>query len=134
MGDKRLEGMAERNVGFVKKHSRLIIIVLIILLGVALIAMGSGGSGNTVTGEYDSTEEKLTELCSRVRGVGECRVMVTYKESQSRFGSSQSVGVVESVAVVCKGADKSEVRAELTSMLCALFGIRSSRIHISKMK
>ena len=134
MNDKGLSGFAERVVEFMKKHSRVLLIAVIIVLGIAMISIGSAESGNSVSGEYDNTEEKLTELCSRVRGVGECRVMVTYKESQSRFGSSGSSGVVESVAVVCKGADRSEVRAELTSMLGALFGIRSSRIHISKMK
>ena len=59
--------------------------------------------------------------------------MLTYKVTEGRYGSPDTK-TVESVAVICKGADRAGVRKELTDMLSALFGIGANRIHISKMK
>ena len=98
-----------------------------LLIGLSMIPADSADA------ERDEVEEKLKEMCSSLDGVGSCRVMVTYRVSEKRYGQSEERRV-ESVAVICKGADKVGVRAELTEMLSALFGIGTNRIHISKMK
>lgn len=128
------EGFFDTSVFFsyLKKNKRLLLLVLGALVGVTLIFIGSSSaSGSDIEG--DSTEERLEAICSALSGVGECRVMVTYKEREARYGASAE-RVVESVAVVCKGADRAGVRAELTEMLSSLFGIGTNRIHISKMR
>ena len=119
-------------VGFFKKNKRAVIAMLLILLGAAMILLGSL-SGKEGDKERDEVEQSLEEMCSSLSGVGSCRVMVTYKVTEGRYGS-QGTKTVESVAVICKGADKAGVRKELTDMLTALYGIGANRIHISKMK
>lgn len=117
---------------FIKGNKRVVLAVALILIAAAILLAGSGG-GSAASSETDGFEERLEEMCSSLEGVGSCRVMVTYKSSESRYGAS-SERVVESVAVVCKGAERAGVRRELTEMLSSLFGIGANRIHISKMK
>lgn len=117
---------------FIKGNKRVVLAVAFILLAAVILLAGSGSSSSS-SSDADSVEERLEEMCSSLEGVGSCRVMVTYKASESRYGSSPE-RVVESVAVVCKGAERAGVRRELTEMLSSLFGIGTNRIHISKMK
>ena len=118
-------------LAFLKKNRSAVIAAALILVGIALVF--SGAVTEDATSHADDVEERLREMCSSLAGVGECRVMVTYKVSGERYGSS-GTKTVESVAVVCRGADKACVRAELTEMLSSLFGIGTNRIHISKMR
>jgi hypothetical protein len=107
-------------------------IILAVVVGVLLIAVSAFGSDGAKA-EGDEVEERIEAMCSSLVGVGECRVMVTYSTEGTRYGASTQ-SRVESVAVVCRGADRASVRAEITSMISALFGIGSNRIFISKMK
>ena len=116
-------------VSLIKKNKTMILIILLIAVGALLVF--SSPSEDAV-GE-DDLEVRLEELCSSLAGVGSCRVMVTYNVVGKTY-ASEGRKVVESVTVVCKGADKVGVRAELTTMLSSLFGIGTNRIHISKMK
>lgn len=118
-------------LAFIKGNKRAALAILLALVGLVLIFAGvsSGGGGE----ERDSLEEQLEQMCSSLSGVGSCRVMLTYKVTEGRYGSPDTK-TVESVAVICKGADRAGVRKELTDMLSALFGIGANRIHISKMK
>lgn len=95
-------------------------LLLPLILGVLLIAFSSIGSGE----EPIATEEERTaELCSLVDGVGDCRVMITYREGD---GEEQ----VYAVAVLCDGAESVQVRAELTELICSLYGIGANRVKV----
>lgn len=123
---------SEKNEGilsFIKKHKSTVVIIILIFVGAIL--MISPSSKNEAS--EDDIEARLEELCSSLSGVGSCRVMVTYNVVGKSY-ASEGRKVVESVTVVCKGADKVGVRAELTAMLSSLFGIGANRIHISKMR
>lgn len=115
-----------------KRNKKAALAVLLAVLGVLMIVMGSGAKSK-VADERDELEAQLEEMCSSLSGVGSCRVMINYKVTEGRYGSS-GTKTVESVAIICKGADKVGVRKELTDMLSALYGIGANRIHISKMK
>lgn len=117
--------------GLIKDKGRVLLIALCVLVGIVLLVIGASSASSEQTA--DTVEERLEELCSSLSGVGQCRVMVTYKEREVGYGK-QSERTVESVAIVCKGADRASVRSELTSLLSSLFGIGTNRIHISKMK
>lgn len=108
-------------------------IAAVIALGLLLIVFSSFGGHKSTEVADDEVEAKIEEMCRSLVGVGECRVMVTYSSEGTRYGSS-SVRSVESVAIVCKGADRAAVRSELVSMISALYGIGSNRIFISRMK
>ena len=97
-----------------------------------MIFLGTA-AGSKETAERDELEAQLEEMCSSLSGVGSCRVMINYKVTEGRYGSS-GTKTVESVAVICKGADRPGVRKELTDMLTSLYGIGSNRVHVSKMK
>ena len=122
---KKNEGV----VSFIKRNKSVLIVLGLLLIGALLIFSPSESED---IGD-DDIEAKLEELCSSLSGVGACRVMVTYDVVGKTY-ASEGRKVVESVTVVCKGADKVGVRAELTSMLSSLFGIGANRIHVSKMK
>ena len=127
-----------------KKRKRLCVSVLLILLGVVLIALSSVNTGGASEekislSEYKkSLEAELEELCSSVRGVGKCRVMVTFERGEENTYKGSSLietkpPRVLGVSIVCKGADSDSVRAELFEMVGALFDIGSNRISILKL-
>ena len=116
---------------YIAEHSALIKPIAIAAVGILLIIISMGGSG----GETDSyAEDDLTkevrEFCEAIDGVGECKVMIYYKnEAYSRSDEK----TVDSVVIVCRGADSVEIRKSLTEMLSSLFGIGANRIRIEKM-
>lgn len=67
--------------------------------------------------------DELTELCSEIEGVGECRVSVSYKNGGEE---------VYAVAIVCEGADDPYVRARLVELFSSLYGIGANRISVLK--
>ena len=94
---------------------------VILALGLILILLGSLGNKtqNTV-----SEESRAAEMCSMIDGVGECRVMMTYRE-----GSEE----VYAVLVLCEGGESVAVRDRIISMFCSLYGIGSHRVEIQKL-
>lgn len=110
---------------FIKEKKDITKIAVVLALGLVLIFIGSASREDTPE-EAAGIEERLTELCSGVDGVGECSVLVYYAPSDE--------GEVESVIVICEGADDARVRLRLTDMLSSFFGIGSNRIRIEKMK
>ena len=131
--DKRTLASRDGAVSIMKRVLGSWKIILVIAVGALIILASSLGSGTDSTDTKDATEVKIKEMCSSLVGVGECRVMVTYSSASTRYGVSTEARV-ESVAIVCRGADKASVRAEITAMLSALYGIGANRIFISKMK
>ena len=97
-------------------------LVVFLVLGVILLLLGSlGSSGGD---EVEATgEDELSEICSSLVGVGECRVMVTYTEG----------GEVYAVAVLCEGAESDLVRARIYELVGSLYGIGTNRIAVLKM-
>ena len=101
-----------------------------IVLGLGLILIFIGSSSNETDKIEIGTEERIAAACSGVDGVGDCSVLVYYAPSDS----ADEDGKVESVIVICEGADSADVRLTLTKMLSSFFGIGTNRIRIEKMK
>lgn len=102
-------------------------------------------------------EEKLNQLISSIDGAGRCKVMVTLEageenifakninDSKSEYvvikTSSDEGGLllkivqpkIRGVAVVCDGGEKFTVKNDITNAVCAVLGISSTRVSISKM-
>lgn len=108
-------------LAFIKKQDQKF---LILLAGVLVLAILLIPSSNEKVSEAELSDEaaKLEELCSQIDGVGECRVMVTYKN-----------GEVYAVAVICRGADIPRVRERLTEMITSIYGIGANRVSIQPM-
>ena len=108
---------------YIKEKKNLPVIAIAIALGLILIVMGTKGEVSSEVG----IEERLAEVCSGVEGVGECVVLVYYSPESMRDETR-----IESVIVICEGADSVEVRLKLTEMLSSFFGIGANRIRIEK--
>lgn len=109
-------------------------------VGLLLVALSSVNKTEVTDSadlsEYkEELEERLERLCSEVDGVGRCTVMVTFSRGEentykgSKLTESRPPEVL-GVTVVCDGGDNATVRARLTEMLSALFGIGSNRIAV----
>ena len=70
----------------------------------------------------DQTDD-LTELCSEIEGVGECRVTVSYKDDGEE---------IYAVAVLCEGAEQIEVKSKLYKLISNLYGLGYNRISVLK--
>ena len=113
---------------FFKEKKDFTKILIVLALGLILIFLGNKSEGAV---EPDvGIEEKIATACSGVDGVGDCSVLVYYAPQDSRTDEAK----VESVIVICEGADSVEVRLTLTEMLSSFFGIGANRIRIEKMK
>lgn len=109
---------------YVKKRKDIAILLVVLALGLILLLLGSS-SGKVDDVSEETLESKMVELCSSVDGVGKCKVMV--------YCGAEGGERVESVVVVCEGADSVEVRKNITDILSAFFGIGSNRVKIEKM-
>ena len=58
-----------------------------------------------------------------IDGVGECRVMMTYRDREGEDS-------VYAVTILCDGAGSVNVRRDLTEMVCSLYGIGRNRVEI----
>ena len=123
-----------------KGKKKIALILLLVSLGLMLIAISSIDSGGEVDSsdlsEYkEALEKRLEKLCSEVDGVGKCTVMVTFSRGEentykgSQLTESKPPQVL-GVTVVCDGGDRSEVKARLSQMLCALFDIGANRVAV----
>ena len=114
---------------FIKEKKDFTKIAVVLALGLILIFIGGISKEENSVAEA-GVEERLAEVCSGVYGVGECSVLVYYSPAERGVDDWK----VESVIVICEGADSVDVRLRLTEMLSSFFGIGSNRIRIEKMK
>ena len=97
-------------------------VIMLLICGAALILIGSFGvSKGTSDAVESSAEEELSEMCSAISGVGECRVMISYE------GES-----VYAVAVICDGGDSVDVKRSVSELISSLYGIGYNRISVLK--
>lgn len=119
--------------GMLRGRRRLWISALALGLGLLILIFAGGGESDSDTGASaeEQIEARLEELCSSIDGVGRCRVMVSCVYEYQGYGREPSLQVV-SVAIVCRGADRTEVRQALTELIRSLYGLGSNRISISR--
>ena len=105
---------------------------ILLALGIILLLFSTAGEERTDAGIQYEEEIRLTELCRRVKGVGDCYVMIGY--TTERVGYSSSEKRVSSVTVLCDGADSARVRGELVELITSLYGIGSNRVTVLRCK
>ena len=160
-GKKTKEGILLR-LGAPWKGRGRAFLLLIAALGGLLLLFGSqenqrvGEDYARLREEYrKETEERVTKLCSEVKGVGRVSVLLTlqageeyvYAKDESATGGTdyvtgQSGGLllyrrtprVLGVAVVCDGGGSESVANELRALLHAALDVPYSRISISPAK
>jgi hypothetical protein len=131
---------------YLSENKRSFIIIACLLLGVFFLfsspsAFGEekGETDRAELSEYKAALEKeLSEVCSSVKGVGRCRVTVTFSRGEGLIYKGSTLlesrpPKVMGVTVVCKGADSDAVRAEIVGMMTALFDIGANRVSVLKL-
>ena len=88
----------------------------------ALLLIPSVDKKGDVASDKIDDEARLEALFSQIDGVGECQVMVTYKN-----------GEVYAVAVVCRGADNPKVRESVVEVITSVYGIGANRVAVQPM-
>ena len=107
---------------FLSTRGRSVKVVAVLVLGLLLILLGTVGNKTKTTAANE--EQRSAEMCSLIEGVGDCRVMMTYRE-----GSEE----VYAVLVLCDGGESTAVREKITSLFCSLYGIGAHRVEIQKL-
>lgn len=80
-------------------------------------------------------ENELSELLVAIPGVGQNKVMITFKEMEEAdlFMHQQSLAV-EGVVIAAEGGDDSVVAKEILDIVVSLFSVEAHKIKIVKMK
>ncbi len=148
-----------------KKNSKLWIIMIGAIAGVILLVVGNGGKEETVKVETDDmalvnytkeTEKKIYEICSRVKGVSDVSVAVSfesgfeyvYAKNENKgdlivIGSGNSKSAVKvteippeikGIGVVCRGGSDPMTQSKLLNLLSATFGVSTNKIYITEAK
>ena len=131
--------------GYLKGKRRYAAVAVLILIGLLLIALPFSKEETEISDEQtleeykERMEEEVSALASSVRGVGKCRVYITFERGeQNTYKGSEVIErkppLVLGVAVVCAGADNDRVRSDLVEMMTSLFEIPSSRVAVLKMR
>ena len=130
-----------------KPKKGVILAALCLAVGVLLLAFSGGGEKAAQKSTEDDSlrsyiaalEEETASLCSSVRGVGKCRVMITLAAGEevvyrggTKIGSTPPR--VQSVTLVCDGGDSDRVRRGVSAMLSSLFDIGENRVTVLKLK
>ena len=132
--------------GLLSKNKKSVIIILLLCLGIFLLLVSAGPVSEEKQtekiedlNEYkERIEDELAGICSSVKGVGKCRVTVTFERGEERIYKGSSLiqskpPKVMGVTVVCKGADSDAVKSEIVGMMSALFDIGTNRIAVLKL-
>ena len=122
--------MDKRFFKYIKDRKDLFKIGVVLSLGLILVFLGTRNNEAVSTSSSSDMEERVTEACSNVAGVGKCEVFIYYSSQDSKAKDNE----VESVLVICEGADSVEIRLRLTEILSSVFGIGTNRIRIEKMR
>ena len=128
---------------FLRKRNGIWKAAIVLVVGILLLSFGGGSDKESVAeaGGLEAygraLEERVSELCSSLDGVGAARVMITFSSGeQTIYEGTRAVGTkppeVMAVTVLCEGAGSGAVVARLTEMLSSVFGIGTHRIKIMK--
>lgn len=143
------DGIKEK-LGALGGAKGLIYIAAALAAGLLCLFLSRGDDGtqdtSVETAEVDyraEAEDKLRALLNSVSGVSGARVIITFSDGvRYEYGeggySRSSPPVVEEkpprvggVAIVCEGGDNPAVQKKVIDLVCALYGIPSSRVSVS---
>lgn len=99
---------------------------VLVVIGLLMMLLSGVGGNKSDEPKEVGEEERLSEMCSLMDGVGECRVMITYKEID---GESR----VYAALVLCEGGESVKVQERITSLCCSLYGIGANRVEVGQL-
>ncbi len=147
----------------IKKNAKLWIILIGALAGVVLLVAGGAEKESKIKTdtesmaltEYSETvEKKIHEICSKVKGVSNVSVAVSFDSgfeyvyakndddgdivvigsgsSKSAVKVTEKPPTIGGIGIVCKGGGDPTVQKRLLGLLSAAFNVSSSKIYIAE--
>ena len=108
---------------YLRANGKTGVVLLIGILSLMLIFLSSAEGERTE--KVTTEEERCEKACSMSEGVGECRVMMTFRDEKAEQPYA--------VLVLCQNADSPKVREKITSLFTSLYGIGSHRVEIQEL-
>ncbi len=134
-----------------QSEKKIKIIFIIGAIFILLIALsGLGGSKKEEAGDYlfnydkqgryeKSLESKLSDVLSKIEGIGNINIMITLESSEENIysdndnePSSIKTPLVRGVIVVCDGGDNIIVKEKVINAVSGVFGISTTRVSVIK--
>lgn len=143
MTDIKEKLLKNRFVAFFAADKKRAVAIVAAVIGIMLILLSSVGSAERGASESDygaeALESEVEEMLSSIRGVGKCRVKISFVTGERLEYKSGEIVCREpprvlGVSVVCEGGDTAEVRRAVYDAIEALFDIGSNRISVQKLK
>ena len=98
-------------------------LLIIIFAGILLLVIAIPTGKTTKEGIYETdVEQRLEAILSEMEGVGETKVMITFRDDD----------LVEGIAVIAQGGGNSVVVQKITEVIQALFDIEPHKIKVIK--
>lgn len=126
------------------KDKKLRTAVIILLIAAAVLLMLSEiiktASENAKTGSFSEytqqLEHKVSDLLSRVDGVGRIKVVITLQTNAGLNTSAVTTAAepgIRGVVILCDGGDDIKTVAKITEIVSAALNIGYNQIYITKM-
>ena len=156
MNGKLSKGALTKFKGSVKPW----MIVAALMVGVAMLVLGGQEKKSEVKGEGGSeliayskeVEAKILELCSRVEGVKNVSVAVSFESgfeyvyatdgdktltvgsgsSESAVRVTEKPPTISGIGIVCTGGGDPRIQQKLINLISAAYGISSNKIYITE--
>ena len=123
------------------KGFEIICALVIAAVAVCIYFSVNAMTGDAKTDKKQSASEQtgligeVQDILSKIDGVGECQVLITYKSSgEDKPVISNSTDNIQGVVVVAEGASDVLARIKITNALCTLLKIEANNIQIFEMK
>lgn len=122
------------------KTGNTAIIYIIFIIGTVIMLLGTTANTRREN-KYEnniSCEQRIEQMLSKINGVEEAEVMITYQTSYSKDAKSvwysenekekneSALGVI----VVCKGADNLQTKQKIIDAVCAATGVYEHNVGV----
>lgn len=113
------------------KHIEIYIALILIVLSIMLYFYLNNKTDSKEELTSNSISTQIEQILSKIEGVGECNVLITYANTYETSETS-STKEVQGVIVVCDGGDNLKVVEKITSAIKTLLNINSLNIKVFK--
>lgn len=116
------------------------LVIAVLAIGIYFSVKAIKGNDDTAQTSVKRTEEGLVgeiqSILSQIDGVGDCNVVITYKNlpDDVEVGQLYSTDNIQGVVVVAQGGQDVLTRIKIVNALCTLLKIEASNIQIFEMK